>query len=147
MEKIKKKLDEMYQDERTRSFIMHLVRAYFPSNRVVQFERDDLAEYKSDKHIKCCITGVPLVTYDTCNELLMDKYYNGALFGKNTSAIISHYAYDGLQAWIADQCMNHDKYIYNIVNEEMLKEIDKLPEGDLLRKKITNYKNVNFDEL
>jgi len=139
METIKKHLDVMYNDDKHRKFIMHLIRSFYPTSKVVNLTRDVLDSFKpytSNNHIKCCITNIPLLCEEGCCEKLLDRYYYCAIIGTNTKVLMSQSTYDVFLSWISDKCMLKDKYILNIVNQEFYNIIKDLPEGDFLKQKI-----------
>jgi hypothetical protein len=145
---IKDKLTQMYANDVTRKFIMHLIRSYYPSNKVQKLTRDLLDEFKpytSNNHVKCCISGMPLVCVEGSEQANMEQFNHVALIGKGTKALMSFYVYEQFIQWLHCIVADNDKYITNIINEEMYNEIREMPEGDFLYQRLNETSIKNND--
>lgn len=126
-EEIYKKIEEIYNTEKGKPFIIHLVRSFLPINRSTF-----MLSNSKNKKMKCAVTGSPLITK---GELIKFNIENGdqifknitdRLLGKTTENIIV----DNFKGKLfAIECENSDKVVclqvvqqlYNFTCTELLK--------------------------
>jgi hypothetical protein len=65
-EEIYRKIEEIYNTEKGKKFITHLIRSFFPIGK------SDFIWEKKDKPIFCCITGIGLVSKDEAAQAMFD---------------------------------------------------------------------------
>jgi hypothetical protein len=63
-EEILKKLNSLYESEKSKKFVLHLVRAYTPQPVIHKVSSDD-----GDKKMKCALTGIGLLSIDEILKL------------------------------------------------------------------------------
>lgn len=70
--KIHEKLDKMYQDQKSKNFVLHLIRAYMPLNKVskVFMKPEKLSKFK------CALTGTKLISIDEIFEIMNSEEYH-----------------------------------------------------------------------
>jgi hypothetical protein len=61
-QKIKDKLDKLYDDKKARSFFNHLIRAYFPVDKV------EIVKNRPNGNFNCVLSNLPLISH---NEILI----------------------------------------------------------------------------
>lgn len=147
---ISDKLEKLYKNEKSRNFVLHLIRAYLPLNKTqkVFITPDDL------KKFKCSLTGAQLISVDgvfnTMNseeyekgfiddlryntgiakkpegyEPLMKRILKGRVLGyqgKNTSTYLSYEGATELFNWVTIKILQDDKKIIWTLNEIAKKE-------------------------
>ncbi len=142
-EDIFRKLDEIYEDKKARNFLNHLVRSYFPNNKVEKVFVKPKGSFKCvltrDKLVSVnqILSGVkeesfkndffeymhnmfnPNVQADTPIKKLMDGRHLGVQ-GKNTDTFMSSQTYIIFYDWVLTKFMKGDKHI-----AWLLKDINK----------------------
>lgn len=137
--KIHKKLDQLFENPKSKNFINHLVRSYLPSDKVKVVNKA-----LTDKD-RCAITKSKLIGKDEVvagieskeldEELLvglkhlfnegtqennpMRKSINGkqlAVKGKNTDTYLSYRAYQEFYSWVVKKMLDGDKHINWLLN-------------------------------
>lgn len=126
-EEIYKKIEEIYNTEKGKPFIIHLVRSFLPINRSTF-----MLSNPKNKKMKCAVTGNPLVSkgdlfkFNVENVDEIFKNISDRLLGKTTENIVV----DNFKGKLfAIECQNSDKVIclqvvqqlYNFTCTELLK--------------------------
>lgn len=124
------KLDEMYRSEKSKKFLNHLIRAYFPVIKC-----DKIVERPKGK-FRCAITGVELLSQNNISNLISDSNYfdeilnyvkndftgetkvvqifnekNVALTSNDTDTVISLQTYKFFYEWIIAKLIKGDKHL------------------------------------
>lgn len=70
-----KKLDELYSNDKSKNFVLHMVRAYLPLTKAskVFIKPEKLGKFK------CAITGVKLISIDEIFQLMKGEEYQESL--------------------------------------------------------------------
>lgn len=126
-EEIYKKIEEIYNTEKGKPFIIHLVRSFLPINRSTF-----MLSNPKNKKMKCAVTGTPLVSkgdlfkFNVENVDEIFKNISDRLLGKTTENIVV----DNFKGKLfAIECQNSDKVVclqvvqqlYNFTCTELLK--------------------------
>ena len=126
-ELVYKKIEEIYNSEKGKGFITHLIRSFFPIHRAnFMFAKDD------KKEMVCAITKKKLISKEDVMKLTLENkekiFENLAdrIQGKNTENILSG-LFEG--KLLAIECENSTKLLspvtyrqlYNFITSEMLK--------------------------
>lgn len=126
-EEIYKKIEEIYNTEKGKPFIIHLVRSFLPINRSTF-----MLSNPKNKKMKCAVTGTPLVSkgdlfkFNVENVDEIFKNISDRLLGKTTENIVV----DNFKGKLfAIECENSDKVVclqvvqqlYNFTCTELLK--------------------------
>lgn len=126
-EEIYKKIEEIYNTEKGKPFIIHLVRSFLPINRSTF-----MLSNPKNKKMKCAVTGTPLVSkgdlfkFNVENVDEIFKNISDRLLGKTTENIVV----DNFKGKLfAIECKNSDKVVclqvvqqlYNFTCTELLK--------------------------
>lgn len=126
-EEIYKKIEEIYNTEKGKPFIIHLVRSFLPINRSIF-----MLSNSKNKKLKCAVTGNPLVSKDELIKFNIEnrdeifKNMSDRLLGKSTENIVL----DNFKGKLfAIECQNSDKVVclqvvqqlYNFTCTELLK--------------------------
>lgn len=155
-EQIKKKLDEMYNGANgARNFVNHLIRAYFPVDKVDKVWETPAVGGK----FRCSITNEPLFSVgDVMNYLRTDESKNSfiaslkamvekpnepmtshlnnefkakkfGVTGEKTDTFLALPTYHAFQEWIADKIFSGDSHINRLIKQMRDKAYeDSLPE-------------------
>lgn len=137
------KIEEIYNSEKGKGFITHLIRSFFPINRSsFMFSKND------KKPLFCAITRVPLITKEEVLtfqlnnteeifknfveringndvENIMSKQFKGKLLAiecENSTKLLSSMAYKQLHNFLATQILKDNKHISFVIKDEMKKE-------------------------
>lgn len=136
---IKKKIDELYADNKSKGFLNHLIKTYLPVNKVVK-----VFEKPNEGRLVCVLTGQKLITVEEIlaavhsdefkqslnNDLkasiegkieptAMTKAMNGkvlALTGEKTTTFISYLGAQALYEWVTDKIFAGDAHIKWLIN-------------------------------
>jgi hypothetical protein len=100
-EEINASLDSMLANSKSKPFLNHLIKSYFPSTNVARL----LEAPKGD--FKCVLTRVSL---ESAKEL-SDENKLGVT-GKATTRFMSNSAYKVFEAWVLDKAKSGDKHIH-----------------------------------
>lgn len=126
-EEIYKKIEEIYNTEKGKSFIIHLVRSFLPINRSTF-----MLSNSKNKKMKCAVMGTPLVSKDELIKFNIEnrdeifKNMSDRLLGKTTENVVV----DNFKGKLfAIECENSDKVVclqvvqqlYNFTCTELLK--------------------------
>ncbi len=126
-EEIYKKIEEIYNTEKGKPFIIHLVRSFLPINRSTF-----MLSNPKNKKMKCAVMGTPLVSkgdlfkFNVENVDEIFKNISDRLLGKTTQNIVV----DNFKGKLfAIECQNSDKVVclqvvqqlYNFTCSELLK--------------------------
>lgn len=126
-EEIYKKIEEIYNTEKGKPFIIHLVRSFLPINRSTF-----MLSNPKNKKMKCAVMGTPLVSkgdlfkFNVENVDEIFKNISDRLLGKTTQNIVV----DNFKGKLfAIECQNSDKVVclqvvqqlYNFTCYELLK--------------------------
>lgn len=138
-EKIHKKLDKLFEDEKSRNFINHLVRSYLPIGKA------DKVWEKPKGKFRCVLTNTPLISIgelmDGMNseeykqdflshlktftseekntEHPIKKFLNGRVIGfssEKTDTAMCQEAYQAFYDWVITKMLTGDKHINWLVN-------------------------------
>ena len=133
-ETIKKKLDELYADNKSKGFLSHLIKAYLPVSKIVK-----VMDKPKEGRLVCVLTDQKLITVDeipttiqseefklslnnnlkvsiegNIQPMAMTKVINGkvlGLTGENTNTFISYEAVQALNEWVSDKVKSGDAHI------------------------------------
>lgn len=89
-EEIYKKIEEVYNSEKGKNFIVHLVRSFLPTDRSTL-----MLENTNKKVMRCCITGTPLiskaelVSFQIENHKEIFESMTKRFFGEKTENIVA----------------------------------------------------------
>lgn len=147
-EQIYKKIEEIYNSEKGKNFIIHLLRSFFPVHKSTY-----LWDTPKDGVIKCCITGEKLSSKQMCMEMIMsdemkdafidnlkmslindkyeypkelkDKIYPLAMTCEGSDKYLSESALKQLLVFYQNSILMGDKRIEWIANNERAKEVVK----------------------
>jgi hypothetical protein len=163
-EEINARLEEMYRGEKSKKFLDHLIRAYFPVNKV------EKVWDKPKGRFKCAITNLSLVSVQEAFEVQSSKeYFNDMMnhiksgfsgnteeiehpnikaFGdrkmgltsKDTDTFLAFPVYQVFYDWLVNKLFKGDKHIYWI-----LKQIQADMFFDKVRKVSDNKKQTEND--
>jgi hypothetical protein len=126
-EEIYKKIEEIYNTEKGKPFIIHLVRSFLPINRSTF-----MLSNSKNKKMKCAVMGTPLVSKDELIKFNIEnrdeifKNMSDRLLGKSTENIVV----DNFKGKLfAIECEKSDKVVclqvvqqlYNFTCTELLK--------------------------
>jgi hypothetical protein len=154
-EKIHESLDKMLETPKSKSFLNHLLRAYFPITNVRKVME------KPTKKMRCVLSNAPLFSLDEIlmgmeseefKKDLMESLKNifkedgekinpfGSIVGdkkmgftgKGTTTFISYEAYQELYNWMATKIVSGDKHINWLMGQ--INHIKKSNVGDDKRK-------------
>lgn len=140
-EQIINKLDELYKESKSRNFINHLVRAYFPKEKIKQ-----VTNTPSDKNFKCALSSVTLIALndamsniDNESQQRVIEYLDNSLSksievtelkfedgrelsvrGTESNTFMSVDAYCVFHDWVLGKFLNGDKHI-----SWLLKDVNK----------------------
>ena len=137
--KLHEKLDEMYKNEKSRKFVYHLIRAYFPLTNVEKVwvgpkrnfscaltsdrligANDVLLAAKGDEHegaIKDYLINDftdSSVTTNTPSKFGGNKL---GLTGNETSTYLSYHTFVGLYEWVIQKISEGDRFFIEFVKE------------------------------
>lgn len=137
---INKRLDEMYRAEKSKKFLTHLIKSYFPTNKVEKVFDKPVGKFR------CAITNTPLISVNEAYEIATTKEYFDSMmshiksgfsenqkeiehpsveaFGnrkigvtsKDTDTFISIPIYPIFYNWLAKKVLSGDKNINGIIN-------------------------------
>lgn len=126
-EEIYKKIEEIYNTEKGKPFIIHLVRSFLPINRSTF-----MLSNSKNKKMKCAVMGTPLASKDELIKFNIEnrdeifKNMSDRLLGKTTENVVV----DNFKGKLfAIECENSDKVVclqvvqqlYNFTCTELLK--------------------------
>ena len=164
-EDIFKKLDEIYENKKARNFLNHLVRAYFPNDKV------EKVFVKPKGKFKCVITNDKLVSVNNILEGVQSEEFKNDFFqymhnmfnpnveaeapiiklmdgkhlavqGANTTTYMSSQTYVVFYDWVLTRFMKGDKHIgwllKGINKENFISRADGIEDEEV--KKIVNKK-------
>jgi hypothetical protein len=153
-EKIIEKIEKLYQDKKSKSFVIHLVRSYSPFEKIQKV-------WDSKAAMRCCITNTPLCSiqdvWEITNSEGMDKKivdhmsasFSGenpvhpikealkgrvlAYTGENTKTYMCLEAAQGFMTWLQNKILLDDKNISWVIKsmrtQETIKHIrEKMPD-------------------
>ena len=143
-EEIYKKIEEIYNSEKGKGFIIHLLRSFFPVHKSTY-----LWDVPKNDEIKCCITGERLQTREMCMKIIMsdemknavidslknltfeypkklkDKFYPIAITCEGSDKYLSTQAFKQLLNFYQTQLVMGDKKIEWVADNERAKEFVK----------------------
>jgi hypothetical protein len=70
--KIHEKLEKMYQDSKSKNFVLHLIRSYLPVDKTKKV----FMKPENMKNFKCVLTDVKLISIDEIFEIIQSEEYN-----------------------------------------------------------------------
>lgn len=136
---INKRLDEMYRGEKSKKFLTHLIKSYFPTDKAEKVFN------KPEGKFRCAITNSPLISVNEAYEIATTKEYFDSMlahiksgfsdkkgklehpsveaFGnrkmgltsKDTDTFLSMPVYPIFYNWLVKKLLSGDKYINDIV--------------------------------
>lgn len=168
-QKIKDKLDELYNDKKARGFFNHLIRAYFPVDKV------EIVKNRPNGNFNCVLSNLSLISHNeiligvhskdldielleqlktmfsatTKSEHPTTKAVDGKFIGVTTKETTTNMAFNVFQIfydWVVSRMLLGDKHI-----NWLLKDIDKSEfmnraetvNNPELKSKITETKSTN----
>lgn len=138
--RIQKKLDELYENPKSKNFLNHLIRAYLPIGKAVKVWD------KPEKKFRCVLTNAPLISIaealdgmqseefknnfndhlkawvngDQSVQSPMVKMLNGRVLGftgDDTTTYISQEAYQEFYNWVVNKMLAQDKHINWLIKD------------------------------
>jgi hypothetical protein len=100
-EEINASLESMLANAKSKPFLNHLIKSYFPASNVARLLEAPKGEFK------CVLTRVAL---ESAKEL-SDENKLGVT-GKDTTTYMSNLAYKTFEAWVLDKSKGGDKHIH-----------------------------------
>lgn len=128
---IKKKIDALYADPKSKGFLNHLIKAYVPADKL-----QNVTIKPKDAKLVCVLTNdklisvaeisaallknnPDLISIDQVSEKDIDDARKGkasALTGDKTNTFISQEAADALYEWITEKLLTGDSHIKWLIN-------------------------------
>jgi hypothetical protein len=142
-EQVYKKISEIYNSEKGKGFITHLLRSFLP----IQQRSNYMFEKNDKKVMNCSITRVPLLTKDDVFKYQLENFdelftnfvdrmmgsdvkpvieeaFKGKLLAvecKNSEKLLSPIALQQLNKFAINEMLNGNKHIAFVINDEVKK--------------------------
>lgn len=163
-EQVYKKIEEIYNTEKGKGFITHLIRSFFPVNR-----SNYMISRNEKKAMFCSLTRKPLMTKDdvlklqlgnseqvfksfsvSINEDDNEKPLDGKVLAvecENSTKLLSIVAYKQLYMFITDEIGKGNKHIGFVINDERKKEINKNKPTKEVEKKVIHRATTKLGDM
>ena len=160
VKKVHEKLDELFKDKKSRSFLNHLVKNYFPITNVKLVQ-------SSEKNIRCVLCKESLITLSEIPEesLITDKefdevYFEGhpyhsrfnkrglAVIGKDTNTSMSYKTYVHFYDWVVMKTLSGDKHMGWLLKgmnwDDLIPRAEQI-DDEQTQKRVARYKKNKGD--
>jgi len=159
--RIQKKLDELFENPKSKNFLNHLIRAYLPIGKAVKVWD------KPEKKFRCVLTNAPLISIGEALDGMqteefkadfhthlkawvngnqevqspMVKMLNGKVLGftgDDTTTYMSQEAYQEFYNWVVSKMLSGDKHINWLINsmqkDQFVKRAESVASDDVQKK-------------